>query len=105
MAPIFTGQPQGLSESVFAVLRSHGLKSGELMEIMAMAALAVYADITADATAMEPDAMFVAVQPEPYACSDGLSLRRSSQRTDRIGLLRAADGTCKSNRAREFGDG
>ena len=50
--------PQGLSESDFAALRSHGLKPGELMEVVAMAALAVYANIIADATGMEQDAMF-----------------------------------------------
>jgi len=50
--------PQGLLETDFAVLRSHGLNSAEIMEIIAMSALAVYANIIADATAMEPDAMF-----------------------------------------------
>ena len=53
--------PQGLLETDFAMLRSHGLKSPELMEVIAMSALAVYANIIADATAMEPDAMFDAV--------------------------------------------
>ena len=39
-------------------LRRHGLKQSEIVEIIGMSALAVYANIIADATAMEPDEMF-----------------------------------------------
>ena len=53
--------PQGLVESDFAVLRSHGLNTPEIMEVIAMSGLAVYANIIADATAMEPDPMFATI--------------------------------------------
>jgi hypothetical protein len=36
----------------------HGLKQSEIVEIIGMSAFAVYANIIADATAMEPDEMF-----------------------------------------------
>lgn len=50
--------PQAITDADFAVLRSHGFNAPEIMEVVAMSALAVYANIIADATAMEPDAMF-----------------------------------------------
>lgn len=50
--------PQGLEEGDFEQLRAHGLGQAEIMELIAMAALAVYANILADATAMSPDEMF-----------------------------------------------
>ena len=50
--------PQGLTEPDFDVLRGHGLGQSEIMEIIAMAALAVYANTIADATGMPPDEMF-----------------------------------------------
>jgi len=50
--------PQGLIASDYQVLRDDGLKTSEIMELVAMSAFAVYANIIADATAMEPDAMF-----------------------------------------------
>ena len=50
--------PQALSDEDFVPLRRHGLKQSEIMEIIAMSALAVYANIIADATAMEEDEMF-----------------------------------------------
>ena len=50
--------PQGLTEGDFNNLRLHGLTQSEIMEIIAMAGLAVYANIIADATAMEADEMF-----------------------------------------------
>jgi uncharacterized peroxidase-related enzyme len=53
--------PQGLGPADYEVLREHGLKQSEIIELVAMSALAVYANIIADATAMEPDAMFAAV--------------------------------------------
>ena len=45
--------PQGLTEDDYESLRQHGLNQSEIMEIIAMSAFAVYANIIADATAME----------------------------------------------------
>jgi len=50
--------PQSLAEADFANLRQHGLKESEIPEIIGMSALAVYANIIADATAMDEDEMF-----------------------------------------------
>ena len=50
--------PQGLTEDDFETLRRHGLKQPEIVEIIGMSALAVYANIVADATAMDSDDMF-----------------------------------------------
>jgi uncharacterized peroxidase-related enzyme len=50
--------PQGLTEEDYESLRQHGLTQSEIMEIIAMSAFAVYANIIADATAMEPDQIF-----------------------------------------------
>jgi len=50
--------PQSLTEADYEMLRQHGLKQSEIMEVVAMSALAVYANIIADATAMEADALF-----------------------------------------------
>jgi uncharacterized peroxidase-related enzyme len=50
--------PQSLSAKDFEVLRGYGLKQSEIVEIIGMCAFAVYANIIADATAMEPDTMF-----------------------------------------------
>ena len=50
--------PQGLTEKDFDSLREHGLTQSEIMEIIAMSAFAVYANIIADATGMESDQMF-----------------------------------------------
>jgi uncharacterized peroxidase-related enzyme len=50
--------PQGLAKSDYGTLRSYGLRTAEIMEIVGMAALAVYANILADATGMEPDPIF-----------------------------------------------
>ena len=50
--------PQSLKEEDFERLRRHGLKHSEIMELIAMSAFAVYANIIADATAMSPDEMF-----------------------------------------------
>ena len=52
--------PQSLTAHDYSTLRSHGLSNKEIVEIISMAALAVYANILADATGMEPDAMFAA---------------------------------------------
>ena len=50
--------PQSLTDEDYQTLHRHGLKQSEIVEIIGMAAFAVYANIVADATAMEPDEMF-----------------------------------------------
>ena len=50
--------PQGLTQADFDTVRRHGLQQSEIVEIIAMSALAVYANIMADATAMDEDEMF-----------------------------------------------
>jgi uncharacterized peroxidase-related enzyme len=50
--------PRGLEESDFASLRRHGLRDSEIVEVIAMAGMAVYANIMADATGVEADGMF-----------------------------------------------
>ena len=50
--------PQSLAEADFLNLRQHGLKESEILEIIGMSALAVYANIMTDATAMDEDEMF-----------------------------------------------
>lgn len=50
--------PQSLTEKDFEGLRLHGLAQSEIMEIISMAALAVYANTIADATGMAADEMF-----------------------------------------------
>jgi len=52
--------PQSLTASDYALLRTYGLADTEIVEIVSMAALAVYANILADATRMEEDPMFEA---------------------------------------------
>jgi len=51
-------RPQSLVSGDFNHLRSFTLRDSEIMEIIGMAALAVYANIIADATAMQGDEMF-----------------------------------------------
>ena len=50
--------PQSLTEADYEKLREHGFKQSEIVEVVAMSALAVYANIIADATGMESDSMF-----------------------------------------------
>ena len=50
--------PQGLTKEDFESLRSHGLRQSEIVELISMSALAVYANILADATGVEADEMF-----------------------------------------------
>lgn len=50
--------PQSLTQADFDKLRAHGLRESELVELISMAALAVYANIVSDATAVPPDEMF-----------------------------------------------
>jgi uncharacterized peroxidase-related enzyme len=53
--------PQSLTAVDYQGLRAHGLTQSEVVEIIAMSALAVYANIIADATAMEADALFESI--------------------------------------------
>lgn len=50
--------PQSITAADYATLHRHGLDDGEIVELVSMAGLAVYANIMADATAMEADEMF-----------------------------------------------
>jgi len=50
--------PQRLSPDDFAALRKQGVRESEIVELISMSALAVYANIVADATAVENDDMF-----------------------------------------------
>jgi len=51
-------QPDEISESDYEKLRKHGLREPEILELIAMSGVAVYANIMADATGMEADAQF-----------------------------------------------
>ena len=53
--------PRAVTCDDHEVLRKHGLSQSQIMELIGMAALAVYANIIADATGMEEDAMFRAL--------------------------------------------
>jgi uncharacterized peroxidase-related enzyme len=53
--------PQSLEKADYDVLTRHGLNQSTIVELVAMSALAVYANIMADATAMEPDGMFTSL--------------------------------------------
>ena len=50
--------PQSLAKADFDGLRAHGLRESDIVELISMSALAVYANIVADATAVPPDEMF-----------------------------------------------
>jgi uncharacterized peroxidase-related enzyme len=50
--------PQKISESDYEKLRQHQLGEPEILELIAMSSLAVYANIIADATGMEADTIF-----------------------------------------------
>jgi uncharacterized peroxidase-related enzyme len=51
-------EPQSLMGPDYECLRQYGLEQSEIVEIISMSALAVYANIIADATGMDPDDMF-----------------------------------------------
>ena len=53
--------PRTVGEPDIRALRAHGLSDAEIVELIAMSGLAVYANIMADATAVPPDAMFAQV--------------------------------------------
>jgi alkylhydroperoxidase family enzyme len=50
--------PQGLEVTDYDQLRHHGLNPSQIVEVVSMSALAVYANIIADATGMAADEMF-----------------------------------------------
>ena len=50
--------PQKISEPDYEKLRQHELGQAEIVELIAMSSLAVYANIIADATGMEADTIF-----------------------------------------------
>jgi uncharacterized peroxidase-related enzyme len=50
--------PQSLEEADYQRLREHGLSQSEIVEVVSMSALAVYANIIADASGMTADEMF-----------------------------------------------
>ena len=50
--------PQSLGPPDFQALEERGLSRSEIMETISMSALAVYANIVADATGVPPDPMF-----------------------------------------------
>jgi uncharacterized peroxidase-related enzyme len=56
--------PQSLTEKDYSDLYAWGLTESEAVELIAMAGFAVYANIIADATAMDPDEMFNRYNPE-----------------------------------------
>jgi uncharacterized peroxidase-related enzyme len=53
--------PQELTADDYQSLTAVGMKQSEIVELIAMSGLAVYANIMADATQMEPDEMFATV--------------------------------------------
>ena len=53
--------PQSLTDEDYQNLRQHGFTLSEIVEMIGMAAFAVYANIIADATAMDPDNMFESI--------------------------------------------
>jgi uncharacterized peroxidase-related enzyme len=55
--------PQSLTDEDFASLKARGLREAEIVELIAMAGLAVYANIMADATEVEADTMFGEIAP------------------------------------------
>ncbi len=50
--------PERLGNDDFGSLTQHGLDNGQILEVIAAAAMAVYATIIADATILDVDAMF-----------------------------------------------
>lgn len=53
--------PQNVDQADYDTLAGHGLNHSAIVELVAMSGLAVYANIMADATAMEPDKMFTSL--------------------------------------------
>ena len=50
--------PQSLTAADYDLLRKHDYSQSQIVEIVAMSALAVYANVIADATAVDDDEMF-----------------------------------------------
>lgn len=65
--------PQSLTTEDYAVLRAHGLTDAKILEVISMSALAVYANIMADATRMDADAIFSAGAKESTPASAAVS--------------------------------
>jgi uncharacterized peroxidase-related enzyme len=63
--------PQNLTAGDYNHLRFYGLRQSEIMEIIGMAAFAVYANIIVDATAMDCDPMFDEVGRQAAVSPDG----------------------------------
>jgi uncharacterized peroxidase-related enzyme len=57
--------PQSLTREDYAQLFDLGLRQSEIIELVAMSAFAVYANILADATAMDSDKMFDTIDAAP----------------------------------------
>lgn len=53
--------PHSIETADYDILTGHGLTESAIVELIAMSGLAVYANIMADATAMEPDTMFTSL--------------------------------------------
>lgn len=51
-------EPQALTEEDYDALRQEGLEAADILEVISMSGVAVYANIMADATGMEADEMF-----------------------------------------------
>lgn len=54
--------PQELSDTDYGYLQEQGLTEAQILEVIAISALAAYSTIIADATLLEPDAMFAKSQ-------------------------------------------
>jgi alkylhydroperoxidase family enzyme len=53
-------EPHALTDADFESLLKHGISRAEIVELISVSALAVYLNIIADATAVEPDDMIKA---------------------------------------------
>ena len=53
--------PHSVDDEDYKRLADHGMTRSQIVELIAVSAFAVYANIIADATGMEPDAMFAQV--------------------------------------------
>src|SRR6185369_17134816 len=54
--------PQSLTDGDYKTLTDQGMSQAEIVELIAMSGLAVYANIMADATGMDADEMFAALR-------------------------------------------
>jgi len=65
--------PRSVTAADYDMLRKHGLGESEIIELVGMSALAVYANIIADATAMEADPAFDELAPQRAAAGTSSS--------------------------------